>query len=126
VAGGVGITPFISMLREMRHTNDSRDVLLIYSNRSEGDIIFSEELEELTRSPGLNLKVVHVLSRAADQWPGERGRIGKDLLGKYVAPEPMARKYFICGPMGMMETAVDALRQFGVPNRQIVIERFWL
>jgi len=129
VAGGVGITPFISMLREMRHTNDSREVLLIYSNRSESDIIFREELAELARSPGLNLKIVHVLSRArraADEWPGERGRIGKDLLGKYVGPEPRARMYFICGPVGMMETAMDALQQFGVPDGQIVIERFWL
>lgn len=86
VAGGVGITPFISMLREMRNTNDSRHVLLIYSNRSEGDIIFSEELDDLVRLPGLNLKVVHVLSRAADHWPGERGHIDKDLLGKLHFP----------------------------------------
>jgi len=126
VAGGVGITPFISMLREMRHTNDSRDVLLIYSNRTEGDIIFSEELDDLARSPGLNLKVVHVLSRAADRWPGERGHIGKDLLGKYVLPELRHKIYFICGPLGMIETAIDGLRQFGVPDHQIVIERFWL
>ncbi len=126
VAGGVGITPFISMLREMHHTNDSRDILLIYSNRSEGDILFSEELDDLTRSRDLNLKVVHVLSRAKDQWPGERGRIGKTLLKKYVALDPSARTYFICGPMGMTQTAIDALRQFGVPDHQIVIERFSL
>jgi predicted ferric reductase len=126
VAGGVGITPFISMLRQMRHTGDQRNVTLIYSNRSESDIIFNEELDDLTRSPGLNLKVVHVLSRAADQWPGERGRIGKDLIERYVAPEPTALTYFICGPVGMMETTIDVLRQFGVLDRQIVIERFWL
>jgi ferredoxin-NADP reductase len=114
------------MLREMRHTNDSRDVLLIYSNRTEGDIIFSEELDDLAHSPSLNLKVVHVLSRAADRWPGERGHIGKNLLGKYVLPELRDKIYFICGPLGMIETAIDDLRQFGVPDNQIVIERFWL
>lgn len=123
IAGGIGITPMISMLRFLHDTGDDRDTVLLWGNQTEADIAFRDELAQLA-SEMPSLQVVHVLSRQ-DDWPGEKGHIDKELLSRYLGnlDDPAV---FVCGPPRMIASVTKALRRTGVPRRRIHSERFAL
>jgi ferredoxin-NADP reductase len=78
LAYGIGITPSMSILRTAADRGDGHEFFLFYANRHEQDVTFAPELEDLRR--GLDLRVVHVLSRPLAEWAGESGRIDAALL----------------------------------------------
>ena len=123
IAGGIGITPFMSMLRYMRDRMLERNVLLIWGNKTEQDIAFKDELEKMAASRP-SLRVVHVLSNQPD-WPGEKGYVDLELLRKYLDGFENPQ-FFVCGPPVMMTKVIRALRQAGVPKMRIHYERFAL
>ena len=123
IAGGIGITPFISMLRYMRDKALRKPVLLLWANKTEAEILFRQELETLAAT-WPSLKVVHVLSRQ-NSWPGERGHIDGKKLRKYIGDFEIPH-FFICGPPPMMKDVERTLRSFGVPGKRIRTERFAL
>ncbi len=123
IAGGIGITPFMSMLRYIVDKKLERNVLLLWGNKTENDIAFRGELQQMvTDMPAL--RVVHVLSHQPD-WPGEKGYVDGNLLHKYLDgfENPQV---FVCGPPVMMTKVIRLLRQFGVPKARIHYERFAL
>lgn len=126
IAGGIGITPFISMLRHMRDTRADLDILLIYGNRTEDDIVFRSELDGMTASGHPRLRVVHVLSQADEAWQGERGYVDRGVLERLVGQRVSGRAYYACGPPPMMTQVIGALRSLGVPPERIAFERFSL
>jgi predicted ferric reductase len=126
LAGGIGITPLMSMLRHMRDTQADISVLLFWGNKTEADIIFREELEALTAGEKPRLRVVHVLNQAGADWPGEKGYLSADLLKKYIPQGLDDKTYYICGPPAMTDLALRLLRQLGVPAGKIDYEQFWL
>jgi predicted ferric reductase len=124
VAGGIGITPIMSMLRTLADRGDHRPLTLLYANRTWAGVTFREELAELEQR--LNLKVVYVLSAPHENWPGERGRINQALLERYL-PRPDRRdsqEVFICGPKPMMDAVEKALVALHVPVGDFHSERF--
>jgi len=123
IAGGIGITPLISMLRSLRDTGADRRVLLVWSNQTEDDIAFRDELEQLAAQMP-SLQIVHVLSRQQD-WPGEKGHVDAELLARYAKglEDP---EVFVCGPPQMIGSVLRALRRIGVPGRRVHSERFAL
>jgi predicted ferric reductase len=123
IAGGIGITPLMSMVRYMRDTNDPREVLLLYGNRKEKDIAFRQELEEIAEKGVPRLRVVHVLNQADDTWRGERGQISVDLIKKECKSLD-GRVFYLCGPPVMMMGLVKNLKKAGVKHRTIRYERF--
>jgi len=125
IAGGIGITPFMSMLRYMHDTKDDREVLLFYANRSEEDIAFRKELDGIAASASPHLRVVHVLDAPAAEWRGEKGRIDRPLLEKY-AKDFNLKLFYLCGPPPMMNGLASMLIDAGVPPRKIRTERFAL
>jgi predicted ferric reductase len=123
IAGGIGITPFLSMLRYMRDRNLRKEVILLWGNKTEKDIAFGAELDSMVSNLP-SLKVVHILSRQAN-WPGPKGRIDREMLKKQV--EDFTRgEYFVCGPPPMMKDVRKALYGLGVPRSHIHSERFAL
>lgn len=123
IAGGVGIAPLLGILRQLRRDNDKRPSVLIYGNRVEQQIVYSEELDALAREHGT--KVLHVLSEPPDGWSGLSGLIDGDLIREVFEPPEMKRWLFVvCGPSAMMESVEDTLIDLGVPTRQILLERF--
>ena len=123
VAGGVGITPLMSMVRFLRDTGDPRPIRLIYLNRSEADIIFRDELERIQNE--IDFRVVHILSQPSADWQGERGRISREVLGRFMEGERGASCY-VCGPPAMMESAIAHLRALHIAPGRIYSERFAL
>ncbi len=120
IAGGVGITPIMSMLRCLRGTDDKREVVLLYGNNTEQDIIFREEMENL----GDNFKVVHVLSKPGEQWQGEKGYVTGELIEKHAGGMLKQAHVYLCGPPVMMDKVLSALRSLNVDDKRIHYERF--
>jgi predicted ferric reductase len=122
IAGGVGVTPFRSMLRTFADRGDPRELHLIFANVSPDQVIFFEELEELRGR--LHLTVVHVLEDPPEGWEGESGLIDRELVKRHLPGNPLEFEYFICGPEPMMNIAESALRDLGIPQKRILSERF--
>ena len=124
IAGGIGITPILSMLRHMAAAADERPVTLIWGNRREADIVYRQELHAMAAGP-LNLRIHHVLSQQPD-WPGPTGFVNAPLLQRLLTTEELGGHVFLCGPPPMMASVRRALRSIGVPGRRIHTERFAL
>jgi len=123
IAGGIGITPFLSMLRYMKDTGERRPVTLLWGNKSEADIAFREEVEAFQASLP-ELEVHHVLSNQA-AWPGENGFIDRDKISRLI-PDYCERSFFICGPPVMREKIVPTLHELGIGRSRIFFEMFAL
>jgi ferredoxin-NADP reductase/DMSO/TMAO reductase YedYZ heme-binding membrane subunit len=123
IAGGVGITPVMSILRDLTDRCWPGKIDLLFSVRSPADIIFKDELFYLAeRHPNLRVHVTVTRDTAAD-WTGLRGRITADLLRQHV-PDVAQRPAFICGPNAMAAAARDELLAVGVPAERINVESF--
>jgi len=123
IAGGIGITPFLSMLRYMRDRHIGKEVILLWANKSEADIAFRGELDSMGEEMP-KLTVRHILSRQAD-WPGDKGHIDVNMLKRHVS-DFKGSEFFVCGPEAMMENVVKALFSLGVSRRHVHTERFAL
>jgi len=123
IAGGIGITPFMSMLRYVYDKKLERNVVLIWGNKTEDDLPFRDELGRMAAERP-SLKVVHVMSNQ-DDWPGETGYIDAEKLRKYVSSFQDGQ-FFVCGPPPMMASVIRTLRDLGVPKKSIHYERFAL
>ncbi|MEY9999091.1 2Fe-2S iron-sulfur cluster-binding protein [Sinorhizobium fredii] len=122
VSAGSGVTPMMSMLRDFRDRGEQADVAFVQCARTETDILFDRELEELSQV--LPLKVRAVCSRLS----GGRGNFHAGRLDKAVLtqlfPDVHSRTAFICGPAGFMAQMRDALVELGVPRERIFQESF--
>jgi predicted ferric reductase len=126
IAGGVGITPLMSMLRHIRDTRAALTVTLLYACTSERDIVFRDELAEMERGGVAGLKVVHVLNKPSDEWKGERGRLDEEKIKRCVGPELERLAFYVCAPPELMDLTIRTLRKAGVPAARIHFERFSL
>jgi predicted ferric reductase len=124
LAGGIGITPLMAMLRHMRDTRDTRSVTLLYANRREDQIVFRQELEEIAAGQWLNLQLVHVLSRPEGHWSGESGHIDQEKIEKFCGSNLQEKVFYICGPLRLSKTLISTLRNMGVPDKRIRHEIF--
>ncbi len=124
IAGGVGITPIMSMLRTLADRGDQRPLLLIYANKDWESVIFREEIESLEAK--LNLTVVHVLDDHPPDWAGETGFVTQSMLDRYLPKEKERDtvEVFICGPPPMMNAVESALTKIGIPIGDFHSERF--
>lgn len=122
IAGGVGITPMMSIIRTLADQGDKRPVMLLYGSKNWDMITFREELEAIEAR--LDLTVVHVLENPPDDWTGERGFITADVLRRHLPPPYADHEYFICGPDVMMDAIESALERLSVPITKYHSERY--
>jgi glycine betaine catabolism B len=119
VAGGSGITPFMAALRYAGAKHLKNRLILFYSNRSEKDIIFRADLDQMD---GKTVKIVNTLTDEMPvSWKGERGFISEKLIRKYV-PSPSRWLWYICGPPPMIDAMKKILSEMGVPQERLRIE----
>lgn len=122
IAGGVGITPMMSIIRTLADRGDTRPVILIYGSKDWESITFREELEALKAR--LNLSVVHVLSKPPAGWAGETGYVTAEMFKRHLPPRFAEHEYFICGPNVMMDAIEKVLGGLGVPLSKYHSERY--
>jgi len=122
IAGGVGITPMMSMIRTLADRGDKRPVVLLYGSKDWDSITFREELEELEKR--IDLKVVHVLANPPVGWTGEKGFIDAEMFKRHLQPPYADHEYFICGPGPMMDAIEKALGELNVPMAKYHSERY--
>ncbi len=123
IAGGVGITPVMSILRDLTDRCWQGQIDLVFSVRSRDDVIFAAELDFLaSRHP--NLHVHKTITRdVPGDWTGPRGRVSMDLLRQLV-PDFAARRSFVCGPDEMAAAVRKELIASGVAESRITLESF--
>jgi glycine betaine catabolism B len=119
VAGGVGITPYRSMLKYLLDTRQKRDIVLLYANRTADDIVYKDILADAESQ--LGVKTVYTLTDTATipkGWSGSRGRIDAHVIREAV-PDYPERTFYLSGPPDMVRAFEHVLRSLGVPRGHI-------
>ena len=124
VAGGIGITPMLSMLRYMRETGDQRRTVLLWSNRTPEHVIFPDEFETLCRDLP-NLEIVHRFTRQANGNDCS-GRIDPALVRSILSGFEAKAAVFLCGPPGMARRVKGYVKQTGFSTAGVYTEQFVL
>jgi predicted ferric reductase len=125
IAGGIGITPLMSMLRYMRDKETDYNVLLFYANHTQKDIVFRQELDEMAEKGYPKLKIIHVLDDPDEEWNGETGYVDEEILSKHI-DNFKDKAFYICCPPPMRKTVLKILRKKSVSNDRIRVEIFSL
>ena len=126
VAGGIGITPFMSMLRQAAKDRLPQDLTLLYSNRRPEDAAFLAELLDLERQ-NRRFRLVATMtemSRSSREWRGETRSIGEDLIRVVGAALP-APVYYLVGPPAMVDGVRKALAAAHIDDGDIRSEEFY-
>ncbi len=118
IAGGTGLSPFMSMLRHMRVLGTNADIVMLYSIKYPTEIIRKQELAEMEKT--LNLRTIVTVTRPApgDGWTGQTGHVDSSMIQKYATdfPERMA---YVCGPLAFVKAVKDALTALNVPANRV-------
>ena len=114
LAGGSGITPFLSMAEAIADGTEDFDLVLLVGSRDVDNILFKDELDALAKKTD-KFKVVHVLSDSETEGY-EHGFITAELIKKY-APEGEDYSVFLCGPEGMYKFLKPEIAKLGLPER---------
>lgn len=133
IAGGSGITPILSIVRATLVQAPATQLILLYGNVSADEIMFLAELSSLAEQFPQALHVRHVLDHlppalppfvlAPVQGPLSEGTLHEQLAA-LVSPDERPTTYFVCGPAPMMDAAQRVLRARGIPDADILQERF--
>lgn len=126
IAGGIGITPFMSIVRQATHDGLQQRLVLLYSNRRPEDAAYLAELQELEkRNPQFHLVATMTLMSSSSQpWTGSQGLIDAALV-KRASAELTKPIYYLAGPPGMVEAMRQTLNDAGVNDDDIRSEEFY-
>ncbi|HEY9160013.1 MAG TPA: FAD-binding oxidoreductase [Desulfomonilia bacterium] len=119
IAGGSGITPFMSMIREMADRNTSRRVHMLYGSRVEGDVIYHDELKRIAAAHK-NFSFDIVVSEPSEGYAGKKGFINAELIKDSTSSEDCT--FFVCGPEAMYDFCLGELEKLSIPQRKIRVE----
>ena len=122
LAGGSGITPFASIMREAAEKKSSLRMHLIYGSRDPGDIIFGDELERLA-AENEKITVDFVISEPPQGYQGLCGFLDAAMISKVVGSVE-GKTFYLCGPAQMYAMCEGALKGLGVPARRIRREAY--
>lgn len=114
IAGGAGLTPFISIFRQLKADNKLAGNTLLFANRTENDIVIKDELDEM-----LGQNHVDILSNPSSGHQGKR--IDKDLIKQYLTSQ--MEYCYICGPDEFVAVMKNYLIELGIKEDKIVIEQ---
>jgi ferredoxin-NADP reductase len=115
VGGGSGVVPLMAMLRHRRRTMPDLPMRLVYSVRTDEDVIYADELDDDA--------VLTFTRQAPDGWQGHRGRVDEELIGQSASSFASGIS-FVCGSNGFVESATSLLLDAGFEPRHVRTERF--
>jgi hypothetical protein len=116
IAGGAGVTPFLSILKSLEGKNELKGNKLIFANKETGDIILKDKLQAMLGTDFINI----LSSEKTEQH--SHGHIDKDYLQKEISN--FDQKFYVCGPPKMMEQVEKHLNELGVKENHIIKEDF--
>lgn len=117
VAGGIGITPFHSMLTWLHATNEQRPITMLYGVHNEEEIIFQETMAKAHQH------VTIVVTDPSAAWGGERGRLTSELITGLSQPSEESLVY-VSGPEPMVQQLSKDLAHAGLKKHQLVLDEF--
>ncbi len=118
VAGGIGVTPFRSIVKWLTDVHEERDVHLVYSVRNSKELAF----RDLFTDYGLK-KFTPIVTEPEKDWQGETGVLTAKRIQQFLGPDPRTLIY-VAGPEPMVETFVDDLQTLGLPKHRLVTDYF--
>jgi ferredoxin-NADP reductase len=117
VAGGIGITPFHSIMRWLAASDERRDIKFIYGVNNEDEIVFEEAWQKL------EIHASVVVGDPSESWGGERGKLSAELIMALGEPSDDALVY-VSGPEPMVEALEKSLAKAGLRKDQLVLDFF--
>lgn len=125
IAGGIGITPFFSIIKNMIESGDNAKITLIYCNKTKKDITFFDRLNSLM-DDNPSLKVIFCLTqeKVTDLTINENGRIDETIISKYIS-RLKDSNYYICGSIGFVGNMWQTLKSMSVNEDDIFTEAFF-
>jgi ferredoxin-NADP reductase len=114
IAGGVGVTPFVSMMRSLRDTKSDIDAVLVYSTKKKESILWHDELLAFTTP----LRTIYTLTGEHASRPYLCGRITRELITSEI-PDYAGRVFYLCGPDVFISAMVALLGELGIPEEGI-------
>ena len=125
IAGGIGITPFRSMVQQAEHDRRSGPITLFFSDHQPKEAPFFDELDRLSRQLD-NVELVGTMTamdESSQAWDGETGHIDADMLERHL--NDLAKPtFYVAGPPDMVDSMQDMLREAGVEEKRIEAEEF--
>jgi len=123
IGGGIGITPLMSILRYVDDAHPDVRVTLMYSVSKPSEIVFREELDNISTG-NENIQCIVTVTRPEDErWSGRVGRIDRALLEEVEVN--LEALFFLCCPAPMTESMTKILHETGVPSERIKYEQWW-
>jgi ferredoxin-NADP reductase/nitrite reductase/ring-hydroxylating ferredoxin subunit len=142
LSGGIGVTPFRSMIKYATDKQLPIRIVMFDSNRNRENTLFKKEFDEYVKI-NRNLKIVYTITEEEEekqgaegaissssptrqQWTGERGRIDKDMLTKHLIDDEIRSSiFYTCGPPGMIKAMQDIIQNdLKIPKDRIKVEEF--
>ncbi len=120
LAGGIGITPFVSICKNATEKHLNSQITLFYACSTEKELAFKQEFEAM-QIQNKKLKVIFTLSQPSPQWRGLTGRINSELI-KQVLPDYKEHMFFACGPPPMVKAMEILLESLGLPRDKLKVE----
>jgi glycine betaine catabolism B len=124
MAGGIGITPFRSMIRDLLDRKEARPITVLYSSKAAPEIVYADVLEEARKE--LGIKTVYTLTDAncvPPDWQGGTGRFDAEMIAKAV-PDYCERTFYLSGPRSLVVGFEEVLRNIGIPRSRIRTDFF--
>lgn len=124
IAGGIGVTPFRSMIKYLIDKQEKRDIVLFYSNKTFDEIAYKDIFD--TAATAFGLKTIYTLSdetKLPTNWTGDKGFLTADKVKNFV-PDFKERTFYLSGPHGMVAAFEKTLAEIGVPKMQIKTDYF--
>ena len=128
IAGGIGVTPFRSMIKYLIDTKEKRDIAMVYANKTPTDIAYKDFFDSAAASP-LGLKMIYTIDPIKDAkdapvgWKGSVGYINGQMIVQNI-PDFSSRMFYISGPHGMVSATEKTLKSIGVRGSQIKTDFF--
>ncbi len=122
IAGGIGVTPYRSMVKYLVDKNERRDIVLIYSDNAPGDFAYTDIFEEAKHKLGIRTIYTLTGSPPAD-WRGQTGVVSADMIRTNI-PDFAERTFYISGPHSMVQAIKSVLKKLDVPSTQIKTDFF--
>lgn len=123
IAGGIGLTPLMSIIRYVDESAADVELVLVYSVGTPSELLFKDELEGI-ESRNRRIRCVYTVTRPGIQtWNGSTGRIDAGLLRR--ARVDPAALYYVCGPPPMIRGMLTLLQGLDVPSSRIHYEQWW-